>query len=67
MAALAVISAAALALSLLLPPASAASAVARTPPMGWSSWNAFAGGINEAVITNVTTQWTHNVPLISLD
>ena len=28
--------------------------VARTPPMGWSSWNAFHGGINEAVITNVT-------------
>jgi|EP01046_Picozoa_sp_COSAG06_P046205 alpha-galactosidase len=22
--------------------------------MGWSSWNAFHGSINEAVITNVT-------------
>ena len=28
--------------------------VARTPPMGWSSWNAVHGGINEAVITNIT-------------
>jgi hypothetical protein len=28
--------------------------IARTPPMGWSSWNAVHGGINEAVITNIS-------------
>ena len=38
--------------------------VYKPPPMGWSSWNPFAGAINEAVITNVTTQWTPNIPLI---
>ena len=48
---------------MLLPPAMAvgsgappAGGVARLPAMGWSSWNAFHGGINEAVITNVTDQ-----------
>ena len=38
----------------VLPNVVIAADIARTPPMGWSSWNAFHGGINEAVITNIT-------------
>ena len=34
----------------------AGNGIALTPPMGWSSWNAFHGGINEQVIANVTDQ-----------
>ena len=35
---------------------SAAATVARTPPMGWSSWNALHCGISESIIANVSAE-----------
>ena len=46
----------AVAVALFAEAASFGPGVALTPPMGWSSWNAFHGGINERVIANVTDQ-----------
>jgi alpha-galactosidase len=37
-------------------PGGSGAAIAQTPPMGWSSWNAVGCGISEALIRNVSSQ-----------
>lgn len=31
--------------------------LADTPPMGWNSWNKFAGNINEKLIREIADKW----------
>lgn len=31
--------------------------LAKTPQMGWNSWNAFAGSINEQLIKDTADAW----------